>query len=146
MLHMDQVNDIKLLKEINRELLKKNKALSKRVSKLKNYLSVIQDRHGEEICEYFDDCQSLYDTAEEFCFESVPDCFHALVEYFGCADPLYNANDWEEYEKEIMGSDYEEAEKEEEEAEKEEEEAEKEEEEAEKEEEEADSNIVAEHP
>lgn len=32
MLHMDQVNDIKLLKEINRELLKKNKALSKRVS------------------------------------------------------------------------------------------------------------------
>ena len=139
MLHMDQVNDIKLLKEINRELLKKNKALSKRVSKLKNYLSVIQDRHGEEICEYFDDCQSLYDTAEEFCFESVPDCFHALVEYFGCADPLYNANDWEEYEKEIMGSDYEEAEKEEE-------EAEKEEEEAEKEEEEADSNVVAEHP
>jgi hypothetical protein len=68
----------------------------------KNYLGAIQDRHSTEICEYFQQCNSLYDTAEEYCFESVVECFWALVEYFGYPDPMYKAKDWHIYEVEIL--------------------------------------------
>lgn len=103
---MDDVEPLVLLKEINRHLLEENLELTQRVSKLKNYLSAIQDRHSLEICEYFQQCNSLYDTAEEYCFENVVECFWALVEYFGYADPMYKANDWHIYETEILEQNY----------------------------------------
>ena len=64
---------------------------------LKRNIMRLQDRMALDICEYFNSSKSLKDTTYEFCFDCVDDCYQALIEYFGCADPLYKAHDYEEY-------------------------------------------------
>ena len=90
------------------ELLKEIAELKKINSKLNNIIRKLQDNQGLEICEYFNNCNSLSQTTYEFGYESVQDCFEALREYNGCSDSLYNASDYDIYRKEIFDEESEE--------------------------------------
>ena len=95
------LSELTLLQMTNSKLTNENKRLRKIVQK-------IQDDQGLEICEYFSDCNNIRDTADNYYFDNVEDCYWALVEYFGCSDPVHRANDYEECHKVIFGSDSEE--------------------------------------
>ena len=100
-------NELTILQMTNSKLNNENKRLRKIIQK-------IQDDQGLEICEYFSDCKSISRTADNYYFDNVEDCYWALVEYFGCSDPLQSANDYEECYKEIFSSEEDEDEDEEE--------------------------------
>jgi hypothetical protein len=91
-------NELTILQMTNSKLNNENKRLRKIIRK-------IQDEKGLEICEYFSLCKSIKDTADNYYFDNVEDCYWALIEYFGCSDPLQRANDYEDCYKEIFGSD-----------------------------------------
>jgi len=91
-------NELTILQMINSKLSNENKRFRKIIRK-------IQDDKGLEICEYFSDCKSIKDTADNYYFDNVEDCYWSLTEYFGSSDPLQRANDYEECYKEIFGSD-----------------------------------------
>lgn len=92
------VAELKLLKEIE-ELKLSNKKLKRNIQKLQN-------EAGLEICDYFHDCNSIRKTTEKYYFEDVRDCYEALVDYNGCSDPLYDADDFRDCYKEIFGKEY----------------------------------------
>lgn len=73
--------------------------------KLRTIISEMQNEQGLEICEYFSSCGSISQTAYKYHFESNKHCYWALVEYFGCSDPLQHASDYEELDNELFGSD-----------------------------------------
>jgi len=91
-------NEIISLKE---EIIK----LKKEKEILKESIAKMQDDQGLEICEYYNSCKNISQTADKFYFSTNEDCYWALVEYFGCSDPLQNAHDYEELRKELFGSD-----------------------------------------
>ena len=95
------LSELTLLQMTNSKLTNENKRFRRIIQK-------IQDDQGLEICEYFSDCNSIRDTADNYYFDNVEDCYWALLEYFGCSDPVHRANDYEECHKEIFGSDSEE--------------------------------------
>jgi hypothetical protein len=95
------LNELTILQMKNSKLTNENKRFRKIIQK-------IQDEQGLEICEYFSDCKSISRTANNYYFDNVEDCYWALVEYFGCSDPLKSAKDYEECYKEIFSSDEEE--------------------------------------
>ena len=94
----DVLSELTLLQMTNSKLTNENKRFRKIIQK-------IQDDQGLEICEYFSDCNNIRDTADNYYFDNVEDCYWALVEYFGCSDPVHRANDYEECHKVIFGSD-----------------------------------------
>ena len=94
-------SELSILQMTNSRLTNENKRLRRIIQK-------IQDDQGLEICEYFSDCNNIRDTADNYYFDDVEACYWALVEYFGCSDPVHRANDYEECHKEIFGSDEEE--------------------------------------
>ena len=73
--------------------------------KLRTIIGEMQNEQGLEICKYFSSCGSISQTAYKYHFESNKDCYWALVEYFGCSDPLQHASDYEELENVLFGSD-----------------------------------------
>jgi len=91
-------NEIISLKE---EIIK----LKKEKEILKESIAKMQDDQGLEICEYYNSCKNISKTAHKFYFSTNEDCYWALVEYFGCSDPLQRAHDYEELRKELFGSD-----------------------------------------
>lgn len=91
----DYSNHTQFLKNQINELAKENKRLKTNIQRL-------QDLFGYEICKYFNKCNSIKDTADHFYFESVNECYHALVEYYGCTDPLVKASDYNLYFNEIF--------------------------------------------
>ena len=95
------LSELTLLQMTNSKLTNENKRFRRIIQK-------IQDDQGLEICEYFSDCNNIRDTADNYYFDDVEDCYWALVEYFGCSDPVHRANDYEECHKVIFGSDSEE--------------------------------------
>jgi hypothetical protein len=94
------LNEIIILKMTNLNLNNEIRHLRKNILKL-------QDNKGLEICEHFDKCNSIRETADNFCFEDIHDCYEALVEYFGSSYPLQHAKDYKECYKEIFGIEYE---------------------------------------
>jgi hypothetical protein len=82
-----------------------NSKLNNENKRLRRIIQKIQDDQGLEICEYFSECKSISRTADNYYFDDVEDCYWALVEYFGCSDPLQRANDYVECYKVIFGSD-----------------------------------------
>jgi hypothetical protein len=97
-----------------------NLLLVDRIEELKINIIKLQDKLGLQICEFFDSCKRIERTADMFCYDNLEDCYWALIEYLGCADPLYKAHDYEYCSKEIFGEESEEEESEEEESEEEE--------------------------
>ena len=91
-------NEIISLKE---EIIK----LKKEKEILKESIAKMQDDQGLEICEYYNSCKNISQTANKFYFSTNEDCYWALVEYFGCSDPVQCAHDYEELRKELFGSD-----------------------------------------
>ena len=98
----------KVILNENKLLNKKITELTKENNELKEKLQQLQNNMGYEICKYFNKHNSLEKTTEYFCFEDISDCYHALVNYYGCSDPLESAKDYQKYHKEIFGYEYEE--------------------------------------
>jgi hypothetical protein len=100
---------------INEDLLNENillrgeiSELKKQNSELKHTIQNMQDNVSYEICEYFNNCNSLQKTADQFYFDNVRDCYEALVEYNGCSDSVQSADDYKKYHLEIFGYEYDE--------------------------------------
>jgi DNA-binding transcriptional regulator WhiA len=107
------VSENKLLQDKTTMLLEKNKLLQKEIfevlqenKKLKNQIQQLQDLFGYEICKYFEKTNNIRKTTAYFYYENVNDCYEALVEYYGCSDPLQDADDYKECHKEIFGREY----------------------------------------
>jgi hypothetical protein len=97
----------------NEDIIKENKMLKAEISlllernkKLKKNIQELQDTFGYEICQYFEKCNSLQKTTKYFCFDNVFDCYEALVDYFGCSDPVQSADDYKDCYQIIFGHDF----------------------------------------
>lgn len=95
------LEELNQLNEINRQLIEANLKLTEQVDILTRNLIALQDRQGFEICEYYLEHNSINITAKEYFFKSDLDCYYALVEYFGCSDPLETAIDYKNVRKQI---------------------------------------------
>jgi len=89
------------------ELLQKIKKLEEENKKLRTTIQNLQDLQGYEISMFFNKCNSIKETQIEYCFETIKDCYYALVDYNGCSDSIQEAGDYKEYYKEIFGYEYE---------------------------------------
>jgi hypothetical protein len=78
------------LKEKCNELTKQNENIKKR-------LNTIQDNFGYEICEYFNRCDSIKETAEYCGYEDIVECGDDLVYFQQCSDYIQSATDYKEY-------------------------------------------------
>jgi hypothetical protein len=80
-------------------LMLKNKCeqLSKRNEVLEENITSIRYNMGYEICKFYNQCRSLKETAEQFCYDDIVDCGNALVYFNGCSDSIQNAKDYKEY-------------------------------------------------
>ena len=87
----------------NNQLQNKLDAIIKENDKLKINIQKLQDLMSSEICKYFDKVLSLKKTTEHFYFENIRDCYQALLEYYGCSDPIESAIDYEDYYSDIFG-------------------------------------------
>ena len=102
---MDNNNIEEVVKD-NNNLKMINAKLNEELAILRKNIQTMQDNMGYEICEYFNKYNSIRRTTEQYFFESVLDCHEALVEYFGCSDPLQSADDYKECYREIFNRDY----------------------------------------
>ncbi len=91
---MNAIEDLRQLEEINRQLIEANLKLTEQVEMLTHNLIALQDRQSHEICIYFLEHNSIHETAKEYYFNSDLECYYALVEYFGCSDPLITTTDY----------------------------------------------------
>jgi hypothetical protein len=80
-----------------------NLILIDRIEELKINIIKLQDKLGVQICEFFDSCKGIEETADMFCYDNLEDCYWGLNEYLGCFDPIYSAHDYEYCSKEIFG-------------------------------------------
>lgn len=81
------------------EVLEENK-------KLKRQIQQLQDLFGYEICKYFEKTNNIRKTMAYFYFETASDCYEALVDYYGCNDPLQEADDYKDCYNDIFGREY----------------------------------------
>ena len=88
-------------------LILKNKCdeLTKKNKELEGKLSMLQDNQGYEICEYFNECNSLKQTADHFLYENIVDCGYALMDFNGCSDSIQGAKDYKEFRLLTYGKD-----------------------------------------
>ena len=75
-------------------------------TRLKQNIQKLHDLFGLTIVEYFNECNSLRQTAGYFYFEDVRDAYYSLRSYFDCSDPVQGADDYKECYKEIFGKEY----------------------------------------
>jgi hypothetical protein len=87
------------LKNYYKKLDDENKNLRKTIQNL-------QDSQGYEISMFFNRYNSIKETQIEYYFETIKDCYEALVDYNGCSDSIQGADDYREYYKEIFGYEY----------------------------------------
>lgn len=92
----DVVNENKILQD-------KINVIEKENEKLKKHIQLLQDSFGYEICEFFEKCNSITETTNNFFFDNVQDCYEALKEYYGCSDPIQDASDYKKCYQEIFG-------------------------------------------
>jgi hypothetical protein len=100
-------------------LMLKNKCdeLTKKNKELEGKLRSLQDNQGYEICKYFNECNSLKQTADHFLYEDIVDCGYALMDFNGCSDSIQGAKDYKEFRLLAYGPNDEEDEDDEEDAE-----------------------------
>ena len=110
---MSDIEDIEEIKLTYEELLAENTKLknkcdelTKENKKLKNKINDIRDYQGYEICEYFNDCDSLKATAEHFLYDDIVECGEDLIHFNGCSDAIQSASDYKEYYRLAYGKDY----------------------------------------
>ncbi len=81
----------------NAELKNKCEELTKENDDLHFRLNLIQDNFGYEICEYFNDCKSIKETAEHCGYKDIVECGNDLVYFQQCSDYIQSAEDYKEY-------------------------------------------------
>lgn len=101
----DAIEELHQLNEINMQLIEANLKLIEQVDMLTRNIVALQDRQAFEICEYYLEHNSIHNTAKEYYFKSDLDCYCALVEYFGCSDPLETATDYSKVREQFMETD-----------------------------------------
>ena len=80
------------------EMLKtKCEELTKENKRLEGKLQSLQNNQGYEICEYFNECNSLKETADHFLYEDIVECGYALMEFNDCSDSICDAKDYKEF-------------------------------------------------
>jgi hypothetical protein len=95
----DLLDEIFMLKDKVDELTKINKLLEGKLRSL-------QDNQGYEICEYFNECNSLQETADYFLYDNIVECGNALIEFNGCSDSISDAKDYKEFYFLAYGEEY----------------------------------------
>jgi hypothetical protein len=93
------------------ELLAENSTLKTKIDELtkqnillEGKLRSLQDNQGYEICEYFNECNSLQQTADHFLYDDIVDCGNALMDFNGCSDSIQGAKDYKEFRLLAYGS------------------------------------------
>jgi len=89
-------------------LVRENARLQEEVIRQKRNLKSVQDYFSYEIINYFIKCNRLRETADQFGFENVSDCYDALEYYCGSSYSVQHAHDYIDCYKEIFGWEYEE--------------------------------------
>lgn len=86
------------------ELLAENSILTNKCDALTNHTNILEeklrtlrDKQCYEICEYFNECNSLKQTADYFLYEDIEECGYALIEFNGCSDSIKDATDYNEF-------------------------------------------------
>ena len=87
-----------MLKTKYNELMQQNKNLEKK-------LRTLQDNQGYEICEYFNECNSLQQTADYFLYQDIVECGYALIDFNGCSDSISDAKDYKQFRLLAYGKD-----------------------------------------
>jgi hypothetical protein len=81
----------------NATLKQKCEELTKENDDLHFRLNLIQDNFGYEICEYFNSCNSIKETAEHCGYKDIVECGDDLVYFQQCSDYIQSADDYKEY-------------------------------------------------
>ena len=81
----------------NAILEEKCNGLIKKNEDLKTRINTLQENFAYEICEYFNSCNSIKQTAEHCGYEGIVDCGEDLVYFQQCSDYIQCANDYKEY-------------------------------------------------
>ena len=104
----DRIKENDALRKKVMLLEQKNKQLQEEIGVKKRHLQNVQDYIRYEIIHYYTQCYRLRETASQFGFETVGECYDALTEYCGCPGPAQAAEDYMECYKDIFGWEYEE--------------------------------------
>ena len=81
----------------NATLKEKYNGLIKKNEDLKIRINTLQENFAYEICEYFNRCNSIKQTAEHCGYEGIVDCGEDLVYFQQCSDYIQCAKDYKEY-------------------------------------------------
>ncbi len=87
----------------NSALEEKCKELTEQNENIKNRLNTLQDNFSYEICEYFNSCNSIKQTAEHCGYKGIVDCGEDLVYFQQCSDYIQDAKDYKEYRLLVYG-------------------------------------------
>ena len=79
------------------EFKKEIELLKNKIVNLKDKINDFQDNQSDEICEFFNDCNSLKKTAKHFLYDNIVDCGDDLINFNGCTDAIQDAKDYKEY-------------------------------------------------
>jgi hypothetical protein len=74
--------------------------------KLKKHISSLQELLSTNICKFFEMSKSIKQTRKRFCYDSVRECYGDLVYFYGCTEPVQEADDYKECYKDIFGKEY----------------------------------------
>ncbi len=74
--------------------------------KLKNHTKSLQKLLATNICKFFELVNSIKQTKKRFCYETLKECYRDLVYFYGCTDPIQDADDYVECYKDIFGTKY----------------------------------------
>lgn len=84
------------LKQLYQTVLAENDVLKRNIHSLRDLLCT-------EICKYFEITNSINDTKKRFCYDNYHDCYIDLCYYYGSADPVRGADDFEQCYESIFG-------------------------------------------
>lgn len=75
-------------------------------NRLKICVNSLQKLLSNNICQFFELSLSIKQTKKRFCYENVRDCYYDLVYFYGCSDPVEDAEDYMECYMDIFGKEY----------------------------------------
>lgn len=88
------------------EIIDKIQKLEIENENLKTNINSLRNLLGSEMCKYFEISNSLKQTKKRFCYDDLRECYEDLVYFYGCSDPIQDADDYKECYKQIFGKDY----------------------------------------
>ena len=95
-----------IIEEENSFLKERLDLLIEKNDQLKKYISSLQELLSRDICKFFEMSKSIKQTRKRFCYENVRECYGDLIYFYGCTDPVQEAEDFKECYKDIFGKEY----------------------------------------